>query len=173
MATLNKCQYDILVNKGFKAQNHSLNGFAEACYDDGNFEELAIALDSAADTTDCKNWDISAEEWKESIKKALEAAMYWHEDEMLNLPEQGYLTTEQDRMVTTKQQKEVMIKDLLMDGTKRELQARFNLDSSASIDDIKNEIRRIRNVTEFVVQMIGNKYYIYNSYPKMIISKKG
>lgn len=81
MTTLNKVQYNILVTKGLKAQEHSLNGFAEACYDDGNFEELAIALDSAADTTDCKNWDISAEEWKESINQALEVAMYWYEDE--------------------------------------------------------------------------------------------
>lgn len=81
MTTLNQAQYNTLVTKGLKAQDHSLSGFAEACYDDGSFEGLVTALDSEADTTDCKNWDVSAEEWKESIKQALEVAMYWYEDE--------------------------------------------------------------------------------------------
>lgn len=81
MTTLNQTQYNTLVTKDLKAQDHSLNGFAEACYDDGNFEELVTALDSDADTTDCQSWGITAEEWRESIKQALEVAMYWYEDE--------------------------------------------------------------------------------------------
>lgn len=81
MTTLNQAQYNTLVTKGLKAQDHNLNGFAEACYDDGNFEELVTALDYEGDATDCKNWDISAQEWKESIKQALEVAMYWYENE--------------------------------------------------------------------------------------------
>ena len=81
MTTLTQAQYNTLLNQGFKAQDHSLNSFAEACYDDGSFEELATALDNDADTTDCQSWGISGEEWKESIKQALEVAMYWYEDE--------------------------------------------------------------------------------------------
>ena len=81
MTTLNQAQYNTLVTKGLKAQDHSLSGFAEACYDDGGFEELVTALDSEADTIDCKAWDIDAQGWKESIKQALEFAMYWYEDE--------------------------------------------------------------------------------------------
>lgn len=81
MTTLNQAQYNTLVAKGLKAQDHSLSGFAEACYDDGSFEDLVTALDSEADTTDCKAWDIDAQDWKESIKQALEVAMYWYEDE--------------------------------------------------------------------------------------------
>lgn len=81
MTTLNQAQYNTLLNRGLKAQDHSLNGFAEACYDDGSFEDLASALNNEADATDCKTWNISAEEWRESIKQALEVAMYWYEDE--------------------------------------------------------------------------------------------
>ena len=81
MTTLNQTQYNTLVAKGLEAQDHSLNGFAEACYNDGSFEELVTALDNEADATDCKDWGINAEEWKESIKQALEVAMYWYEDE--------------------------------------------------------------------------------------------
>ena len=76
MVTLNKFQYNILVNKGLQAHVHSLNGFAEACYDDNNYEDLVNALDSVADAADCKNWHITAQEWKESIKQALEVSMY-------------------------------------------------------------------------------------------------
>ncbi|MGP5041090.1 hypothetical protein [Psychrobacter celer] len=81
MTTLNQAQYNTLVNKGFKAQDHALNGFAEACYDDGSYAELITAIGNEADATDCKAWSVSAEEWEESIKQALEVAMYWYEDE--------------------------------------------------------------------------------------------
>lgn len=81
MTTLNQAQYNTLIAKGLKAQDHSLSAFAEACYDSNSYENLLAALDNEADTTDCKDWDISAEEWKESIKQALEVAMYWYEDE--------------------------------------------------------------------------------------------
>lgn len=81
MTTLNQAQYNTLVNKGFKAQDHSLSGFAEACYNDNSYEELVTGLDDGANNVDCKAWDITAQEWKESIKQALEVAMYWYEDE--------------------------------------------------------------------------------------------
>ena len=81
MTTLNKSQYNALLCKGVQAQDHNLIGFAEACYDDGNFEDLVTALDSEADATDCKAWDITAQEWKESVNQALEVAMHWYEDE--------------------------------------------------------------------------------------------
>ena len=81
MTTLNQSQYNTLVTKGLKAQDHSLSGFAEACYDDNSYEDLVAALDNEADATDCETWNISAEEWGDSIKQSLEVAMYWYEDE--------------------------------------------------------------------------------------------
>ena len=81
MTTLNKSQYNALLSKGVQAQYHSLIGFAAACYDDNNFADLVTALDSEADATDCKAWYISAEEWRKSVKQALEMHMHWFEDE--------------------------------------------------------------------------------------------
>ena len=81
MTTLNKSQYNALLSKGVRAQYHSLDGFAEACYDDNNYEDLVTALDSIADAIDCKAWDITPREWTESVKQALEMYMYWYEDE--------------------------------------------------------------------------------------------
>ena len=81
MTTLNKSQYNAILSKGVQAQDHSLTGFAEACYDDNTYEDLVTALDSEANVIDCKAWDITAQEYKESIKQALEVAMHWYEDE--------------------------------------------------------------------------------------------
>lgn len=81
MTTLNQSQYNTLVAKGLKAQDHSLSGFAEACYDDNSYEDLVAALDNEADATDCETWNINAEEWGDSIKQSLEVAMYWYKDE--------------------------------------------------------------------------------------------
>lgn len=81
MTTLNQSQYNTLVAKGLKAQDHSLSGFAEACYDYNTYDDLVTALDNDADPADCKAWDIDTQEWRESIKQALELAMYWYEDD--------------------------------------------------------------------------------------------
>lgn len=81
MTTLNKAQYLTLANKGLKSSDESISGFAEACYDDNSFEDLVTGLDAKADATDCKAWSISAEEWKDGIKQALQLAMYHYEDE--------------------------------------------------------------------------------------------
>lgn len=56
--------------------------FAAACYDNNSVEELAAItiavknganVEDVADGTDCKNWDITPEQWFAGIKAALEA----------------------------------------------------------------------------------------------------
>ena len=49
------------------------HGFAEACYDMNSIEDLEQALTETADTTDCDEWDISPEEWRNQIEMALVA----------------------------------------------------------------------------------------------------
>ena len=135
-------------------------------YTPANYAAL-VKLTSLSNVDFCETFDIPKGTFEKH--KSGKRTMKWQDwQSLLETVEQHNLTTEQDKMATTKQQKEVMIKELLIEGTKRELQSRFNLDFTTSIDDIKNEIRQIRNVTEFVVQMTGNNYYIYNTYPKMI-----
>ena len=81
MTTLSKSQYNALLSIGVQAQYHNLTGFAEACYDDNNYDDLVTALNSEANAIDCKNWGITPREWTESVKQALEMYMYWYEDE--------------------------------------------------------------------------------------------
>lgn len=81
MTTLNKAQYENLAIKGLKSQDYKLTGFAEACYDNNTYEDLVTGLDADADAVDCEAWGISGKEWQESIRQALEVAMYWYEDE--------------------------------------------------------------------------------------------
>ncbi len=52
------------------------NNFAAACYDNSVEELAAITIKNGAnvaDDTDCKNWDITPEQWFAGIKAALEA----------------------------------------------------------------------------------------------------
>jgi len=54
-------------------QQHHLDGFAAACFDDNSNDELIEALKMrAADETDCKNWEITPSQWREAIREALE-----------------------------------------------------------------------------------------------------
>lgn len=54
----------------------ALVGFAEACYNQNSVDELrACLLGKEADLTDCKEWGISATEWREAIQKALDAKL--------------------------------------------------------------------------------------------------
>ena len=58
-------------------QNHRLNGFATACFDDNSISELVEALKMrAADKTDCQNWQISPTQWREAIREALEYRLW-------------------------------------------------------------------------------------------------
>ena len=49
--------------------------FAEACYDQNSVHELQEIFNtvSKADPTDLKTWDITAEEWHQAIRVALDA----------------------------------------------------------------------------------------------------
>jgi hypothetical protein len=52
--------------------NTDLRGFSEACYDQNSIAELTDALlQSEADETDCRNWNISPAQWREAIQRAL------------------------------------------------------------------------------------------------------
>ena len=62
---------------GVEPVQHKLDGFSEACYNDNSVNELIDALKSrAADATDCENWKISKNSWREEIRTALEQAMF-------------------------------------------------------------------------------------------------
>ena len=54
-----------------------LTGFAEACYDNNTVEDLtAIAIAAKGgfvDETDCKNWNITPDEWLAAICLAVRA----------------------------------------------------------------------------------------------------
>lgn len=62
---------------GVKPEQHKLDGFSEACYNDNSVNELIDALKSrTADATDCEIWRISKKAWREEIRTALEHAMF-------------------------------------------------------------------------------------------------
>lgn len=47
------------------------NTFAAACFDQNSIEELEAALLEQPNETDCAEWDLTAEEWREQIALAL------------------------------------------------------------------------------------------------------
>lgn len=49
------------------------NTFAEACYNQNTIAELESALKGEADTGDMDAWSLTAEEWREQVKAALQA----------------------------------------------------------------------------------------------------
>ena len=49
------------------------NTFAAACYDSNTVAELEAALRGPANEQDCREWGITAEEWRESVEAALAA----------------------------------------------------------------------------------------------------
>ncbi len=54
-----------------------LTGFAEACYNDNSiFELMKPHAPINADATDCREWDITAEQWTEAIDQALAAKQF-------------------------------------------------------------------------------------------------
>ncbi len=53
------------------------NGFASNCIDGNRMDELVNALrEQDADTFDCSNYEITAEQWRQSIRIALESQIY-------------------------------------------------------------------------------------------------
>lgn len=59
-------------------RRHWLDGFAEACFNDNSIDDLVEALHmEAADTTDCKNWQITPSQWRKAIEEALESRMIY------------------------------------------------------------------------------------------------
>mgnify|MGYP001469338105 CR=1 FL=1 len=51
------------------------NTFAAACYDQNTVDELRAALAGDPDTIDMATWGLSADEWREEIRKALTAKL--------------------------------------------------------------------------------------------------
>ena len=45
--------------------------FAEACYEMNSIEELYSMLNNEADSSDMKEWRITADEWKANIQLAI------------------------------------------------------------------------------------------------------
>lgn len=54
----------------------SLEGFAEACYDQNKVGELVEALALPATETDMATWGIDSDEWRSAIEQALLAKAY-------------------------------------------------------------------------------------------------
>lgn len=49
-----------------------VKAFAEACYDTNSISELEEALNlEEADATDCQEWRVTPEEWRQAIQAAL------------------------------------------------------------------------------------------------------
>jgi hypothetical protein len=45
--------------------------FADACYEMNDYGELKACLFMEADENDCKEWNITKEEWHKAIRKAI------------------------------------------------------------------------------------------------------
>ena len=53
-------------------RNTQASAFSDACYAQNTISDLELALTEAPDATDMATWKISAAEWREAIKTALE-----------------------------------------------------------------------------------------------------
>lgn len=52
-------------------KTNNVVSFAAACYDTNTIDELKSALQSPADETDCQQWGLTEDEWKNAVKLAL------------------------------------------------------------------------------------------------------
>lgn len=56
-------------------RNHTIDDFADACYDTNTVEQLKAALaaprDSLDPVIDCREWGLDYLEWREAIQDAL------------------------------------------------------------------------------------------------------
>lgn len=48
------------------------NTFAAACYDQNSVEELQAVLANGPDANDMREWNLTADEWTDQVKLALE-----------------------------------------------------------------------------------------------------
>lgn len=75
-------QYADAKARGFSAlKRSSLDGFAEACYDQNSYDDLKDCKTARPDTADMREWDLSAQEWRDAQAEAIEAAMEDYEYE--------------------------------------------------------------------------------------------
>lgn len=74
-------EYADALTLGFKPYWHKLSGFAEACYNMNRYTEIKNCLTADVDESDCKEWDIDADDWREAQKHAIELAMAEHDDQ--------------------------------------------------------------------------------------------
>lgn len=64
------------IAKEMAAASSNLDGFAEACYNQNTTSDLTECLKEDADESDMDAWNIDANEWHTSIKKALLAKAF-------------------------------------------------------------------------------------------------
>jgi hypothetical protein len=60
-----------------------LDGFSEACFNQNSENELREALKHGADETDCRNWNITPEQWRGALESALAARIIVDNDDKL------------------------------------------------------------------------------------------
>ena len=68
-------QFDRARAAGLSPFNHSLDGFAAACYEGNSADELLDGLTATSDVGDMAAWSIDAQGWHAAIRAALETAM--------------------------------------------------------------------------------------------------
>lgn len=73
---LTQAQFNELQAAGLKATNHNLDGFAEACYDLNTYSDICGFQSTDPDEYDMREWEITADEWRNAQKQALEKAMF-------------------------------------------------------------------------------------------------
>lgn len=64
------------IAKKMEEASCSLEGFAEACYDQNKVSELVEALALPATETDMATWNIDSDEWRSAIEQALLAKAF-------------------------------------------------------------------------------------------------
>lgn len=67
------------ISRGFVMPDtpHTLDGFAEACYDGNSYADLKDCMTAEPDKTDMETWGIGKSEWRNAQRMAIENAMYW------------------------------------------------------------------------------------------------
>ncbi len=79
---LTETEYNEALQLGFIADCARLpvNSFAEACYNSNSFNEIKYCKTEEADECDCKNWNITPDEWREHQIMAICHAMFLYEE---------------------------------------------------------------------------------------------
>lgn len=77
---LTQKQFATLQANGLCPENHTLSGFAEACFNMNSADELMDFATADADATDMREWDINVDEWRAAQREALEFAMFNYDE---------------------------------------------------------------------------------------------